>query len=94
MTRIRMGMLAVVWLSLGLVGAGGINAENRALFANLHQSPSRAASDQSRALIFVFFGPVSLIVGSFMTGFFYHGWSLSRATEPCTSKYPEIWCKP
>ena len=90
--KIIIGMC--VWLSCGVIAAGAFNADFRGRFPDLMQSPSWAAHNRGTALGFgIVTGPVGMIIITFLSGGFYHGWTLSAEPAPCT-KTPEIWCTP
>ncbi len=88
-------MPLLLWIVCGLAAAGGHNAQMRAEYPRLYQSPSFSVTRQSTALMIgIVGGPISLLVTAGTSGWFYHGWTLTRQPFPCTSPYPEIWCTP
>jgi hypothetical protein len=93
-TRRRIAIGATIWVTCGVLGAGFVNANSRAEFPDLLQSPRWAAMTRNRSVIMgIFFGPFSLLGSAVITGGFYDGWTLRGEAAPCKDA-PKIWCKP
>lgn len=82
-----------VYLGLSIFNAGALNADLRGSFSKLYQSPYHARSAFSTSLAFGLFPPMWFIA-PFITGFYYHGWTLDYRPFPCVSKERDIWCAP
>lgn len=81
------------WLGCAAITAGAMNASFRGDYPRLYQSRAWAVKQHARFIGFaVFTGPIGLGVVTFSSGFFYHGWTLTRQPLPCTED-PQIWCK-
>jgi hypothetical protein len=86
--------LAGLWIMCAMLTSGFINANFRAEFPELLQSPRWAAIHRNQAIVFsVMTGPVGLVIAALTTGAFYDGWTLSGEAAPCTTAHPNLWCK-
>lgn len=93
--NIRIGTLvcAVLWLLCGIAATGTLNAMYRGAFHDLHESPGHARQTLGISVLLGFGGgPFSLVIGGFIGGFWYHGWTLTTSPFPC-DRDPAIWCK-
>lgn len=86
-------LIVVGWVLCGIIAAGGTNANFRAEFQDLYESPHHAREGLGFSLLWgIVGGPISLVVSFAMTGGYAGGWTLDGTPFPCTWD-PEIWCK-
>lgn len=83
--------LGILWLAFSIGTVGFLNANLRATFPELMQSP-RQAREQLAFSIGISLLPPTWFVIPFLTGFYQDGWTLTGAPLACT-KNPEIWCR-
>lgn len=90
--KLKLSFVAMVYIAGWLGTAGAMNADYRARFNDLAQSPREAAGNLTFALAWSAFPVVPWVIAAFDTDFYYSGWTLTRRPVPCT-RDPSIWCK-
>ena len=83
--------LFIIWAVMSLITTAGMNANLRASFPKLDQSPRQARQHFAFA-VFIGVLPPGWVAAFFVTGFYMDGFTLNSAPFPCTGT-PEIWCK-
>ena len=77
MPRRLITTIVLFWLVSGMIAGGAINAYFRGEFPLLYSSEQFARIHCGQNFAIGVFGPASLIMTAFMSGFFYHGLSFS-----------------
>lgn len=72
-----MRMLIAIWLITSVISAGGANAYFRGEFPSLYSSEHFARTRCGSNFMLGLAGPLSLVVVTFVSGFFYYGVSFS-----------------
>jgi len=73
---------AVLWVTAAILNAGFLNADFRGRFPALTRNPDWTHHNCADALgINLPVLPVAVVMTPFLTGFYYHGWTLSCSPE-------------
>lgn len=93
-TMKRWLVLIPLWIGLGVVNAGFVNADFRERYPELYQSKYLARDGRSFALAWSILGlPIALPFTLLVTGWYSAGWTLDDSPFPCTKENSDIWCK-
>lgn len=70
--------IVLAWLVCGVIAGGAVNADFRGTYPDLYSREAKARAGCARSLGFgLTFGPLSLLMSPFFTGFYQHGWTLT-----------------
>jgi hypothetical protein len=85
MTR-KLIIFVTVWMTCAALSSGFMNANFRAEFPRLLQSPRWAGMHRNESVMFgVLTGPIGLGIAALFSGGFYDGWTLRGDAVPCAN---------
>lgn len=71
----------IFWIACGVATTAAMNAYFRAKFSYIRHSDEEGWFNLSASMLFGLAGPIGLLVITFMTGLYYHGFTLRWRSE-------------